>query len=71
MLIGVTDDGSVHGLEGDYATLRKPGKDDRDLFGLHLRQLLINALGESVASTASVQIHMMQNAALLAPDRGL
>lgn len=30
LLIGVADEGSVHGLESDYASLRKPGKDDRD-----------------------------------------
>jgi type I restriction enzyme R subunit len=52
LLIGVADDGSVFGLEGDYATLRKPGKDDRDLFGLHLNQALINAVG--MAATANV-----------------
>lgn len=45
LLIGVADDGSVFGLEPDYATLRKDGKDDRDLFGLHLNQALINAVG--------------------------
>jgi len=57
LLIGVSDDGSVHGLAGDYASLHKPGKDDRDLFLLHLNQLLINALGETAASTVSSQIH--------------
>jgi type I restriction enzyme R subunit len=44
LLIGVADDGSVFGLDSDYATLRKPGKDDRDLFGLHLNQALTNYL---------------------------
>lgn len=57
LLIGVSDDGSVHGLISDYTSLRKPGKDDRDLFLLHLNQLLINALGETAASTVSTQIH--------------
>ena len=45
LLIGVADDGTVHGLASDYASLRKPGKDDRDLFLLHLNQVLVNALG--------------------------
>lgn len=57
LLIGVADDGSVHGLASDYASLHKEGKDDRDLFQLHLSQLLINALGETAASSVSVQLH--------------
>ncbi|HVL02874.1 MAG TPA: RNA-binding domain-containing protein, partial [Acidimicrobiales bacterium] len=57
LLIGVADDGSVHGLAGDYASLRKQGRDDRDRFLLHLNQLLINALGETAASTVSTRIH--------------
>ena len=50
LLIGVTDDGSVFGLEGDYATLRKEGKDDRDVFALHLDQTLINSVGMAAAA---------------------
>ncbi|MDQ3689039.1 MAG: hypothetical protein M3406_03205, partial [Chloroflexota bacterium] len=46
-----------HGLSSDYASLRKEGKDDRDLFLLHLNQLLVNAMGETVASTVSTQLH--------------
>ena len=57
LLIGVADDGSVHGLASDYASLHKDGKDDRDLFQLHLAQVLINALGETAASSVSVQLH--------------
>ncbi len=57
LLIGVADDGSVHGLSSDYASLRKASKDDRDLFLLHLNQLLVNAVGEAVASTVSTQLH--------------
>ena len=56
LLIGVADDGSVFGLESDYATLRKPGKDDRDLFGLHLNQAVINALGEAAAVNVGQEI---------------
>ena len=62
LLIGVADDGTVHGLASDYASLHKPGKDDRDLFLLHLNQLLINALGEAAASTVSAQIHTVDGA---------
>jgi type I restriction enzyme R subunit len=57
LLIGVADDGSVHGLASDYATLHKQGKDNRDLFLLHLNQLLINAMGETAASTTSSQVY--------------
>ena len=53
LLIGVADDGSVFGLESDYATLRKPGKDDRDLFLLHLGQAVSNAVG--MAASANVR----------------
>lgn len=57
LLIGVADDGSVHGLASDYASLRKPGKDDRDQFQLHLNQVLVNAIGEAAASSLSIQLH--------------
>jgi type I restriction enzyme, R subunit len=57
LLIGVADDGSVHGLASDYVSLHKDGKNDRDLFQLHLAQLLINAVGEAVASSVSTQLH--------------
>ncbi|MBA2316508.1 MAG: putative DNA binding domain-containing protein [Euzebyales bacterium] len=57
LLIGVADDGAVHGLASDYASLRKAGKDDRDRFQLHLGQLLINAFGETAAASVSTQIH--------------
>ena len=56
LLIGVADDGSVFGLESDYATLRKSGKDDRDLFGLHLNQALINSVGMAAAANVTQEI---------------
>jgi type I restriction enzyme R subunit len=56
LLIGVADDGSVFGLESDYVTLRKPGKDDRDLFGLHLNQAIINSVGMAAAANVSQEI---------------
>jgi type I restriction enzyme R subunit len=55
-LIGVADDGSVFGLDSDYATLRKPGKDDRDLFGLHLNRALINSVGMAAAANVGQEI---------------
>jgi type I restriction enzyme R subunit len=56
LLIGVADDGSVFGLDSDYATLRKPGKDDRDLFGLHLNQAVINSVGMAAAANVAQEI---------------
>ncbi len=57
LLIGVADDGTVHGLAGDYASLHEPGKDDRDRFLLHLNQRFVNAFGEAAASTIWSQVH--------------
>jgi type I restriction enzyme, R subunit len=56
LLIGVNDDGTVHGLELDYATLRKPGKDDADLFLLHLNQAIANAVGQAGAANVTTEI---------------
>lgn len=56
LLIGVADDGSVFGLESDYASLRKEGKDDRDLFGLHLTQAIVNSVGMAAAANISHEI---------------
>jgi type I restriction enzyme, R subunit len=64
LLIGVADDGTVHGLASDYASLRKAGKDDRDRFGLHLSQLLIDALGPTAASAVTTQLHTVDAADL-------
>lgn len=57
LVIGVGDDGSLVGLEHDYATLRKQGKDDSDLFLLHLNQLIENAVGLAAAANATTTIH--------------
>jgi type I restriction enzyme, R subunit len=45
LLIGVADDGSVAGLEHDYASLHKAGRDDRDMFQLHLVNIAAAAMG--------------------------
>jgi type I restriction enzyme R subunit len=59
LLIGVDDGGVVVGLEADYATLRKPGKDDADLFLLHLNQLIENAVGLAAATNVTTTIHQV------------
>ena len=46
LLIGVADDGSVHGLEADYNTFSKRGQvGDHDLWGQHLQNLIRSRLG--------------------------
>ncbi|MFN2544604.1 MAG: RNA-binding domain-containing protein [Actinomycetota bacterium] len=57
LLIGVSDDGGVAGLDHDYATLRKQGKFDSDLFLLHLNQLIENAAGLAAATNVATTIH--------------
>lgn len=54
LLVGVADDGSIIGLEDDYATLRKK---DRDGFELLLMQLVINALGGDVCTLLHIVFH--------------
>ncbi|MEJ7845993.1 MAG: DEAD/DEAH box helicase family protein [Acidimicrobiales bacterium] len=59
LLLGVADDGTPVGLAGDYATLRKAGRDDRDLFTLHLANILTQALGAAAASQVRVTMHIV------------
>ena len=55
LLVGVSDDGSILGLESDYHSL---GGGDRDKFELHLRNLLNQQFGPALVSTkVSVQFH--------------
>ena len=50
VLVGVADDGTLHGLEDDYATFTKRGeRGDRDLWSAHLTNLL-RRLGDSAAT---------------------
>ncbi len=55
LLIGVADDGTIVGLDGDYGS--SPSIGDRDGFELHLRKLLSNALGESAHAFVTVTFH--------------
>ena len=54
LLIGVADDGTVVGLEADYATLRKK---DRDGFELLLMKLIKDRLGGDVCTILHVVFH--------------
>ncbi len=64
LLIGVDDDHEPVGLEADYLTLRKPGKDDADLFQLALHQAVLNAVGAAAATSVSSQIHTVGGASV-------
>lgn len=48
LLIGVTDDGDILGLQDDYNTLKEANKDH---FELHLRNIVNNAYGKDFATT--------------------
>lgn len=57
LVIGVADDGSIAGLRHDFASLRREGKDDADVFLLHLNQLVENAVGLAAAANVTTTIH--------------
>jgi len=60
LLIGVADDGTVTGLAADYATLATAGREDRDLFTLHLTNVMVASLGPAATAEVSVQIHTVE-----------
>ena len=58
LLVGVADDGSVYGLEDDFATFSKRGeRGDRDLWGQHLENLIRSRLGDAVLSLVATEFH--------------
>ncbi|MCX7620673.1 MAG: ATP-binding protein [Acidimicrobiales bacterium] len=58
LLIGVDNDGSIFGLEADYASFSKRGQlGGRDLFGQHLQNLLVGRLGDAPASLVGWEFH--------------
>jgi type I restriction enzyme R subunit len=57
LLIGVSDDGTVHGLASDYASLHRDGKGDRDVFQLHLADVVTASMGAAAAANISTQMH--------------
>ncbi|HEX8523942.1 MAG TPA: DUF262 domain-containing protein, partial [Tepidisphaeraceae bacterium] len=63
ILIGVSDDGSVCGLNPDYASLGG----DRDAFERHLRALVANSWGDSLAiRMLNLSFHQVEHAELCA-----
>ena len=53
LLLGIDNGGTPVGLESDYASLRKPGKNDRDLFQLHLVNILMAAMGDAAVANVT------------------
>jgi predicted HTH transcriptional regulator len=51
LVIGVSDDGQILGLEADMASLKKPSEDG---LSLHLTEVLNKYLGEVAAAAASI-----------------
>ncbi len=62
LLIGVADDGTACGLAADYASLHRTGKDNRDMFQLHLMNIVTAAMGGAAAAWLSVQFHSIDGA---------
>jgi hypothetical protein len=54
LLIGVSDDGSIFGLQPDYGTFRKPNRDGFELF---LTELLLGAMGKDMATSIRTTFH--------------
>jgi hypothetical protein len=54
LLIGVSDDGSIVGLQLDYGTFRKPNRDGFELF---LTELLLGGLGKDMATSIRTSFH--------------
>lgn len=61
LLIGVADDGSVYGLDADYASFSKRGqRGDHDLFGQHLQNILTSRLGDAASTLVSWEFHALE-----------
>lgn len=56
LLIGVADDGTIHGLDSDYSTRSKKDQDSRDWFHQHLAHHL-NFHGDAAATYVRPQVH--------------
>jgi type I restriction enzyme R subunit len=59
LLIGIHDSGVPVGLELDFAKLHRSGKDDADLFGLHLNNLIVESMGAALAANVGRQMHVI------------
>lgn len=50
LLIGVADNGAIHGLEADYASRSKTTQDPRDWFQQHLANIISASMGDAAAT---------------------
>lgn len=57
LLIGVADDGTIHGLEADYASHSGTDQDPRDRFQQHLANIVSTAMGDAAATNVRPYIH--------------
>lgn len=57
LLIGVTEDGAVHGIESDYASRPDTDQDPRDWFRGHLRSVIADSMGEGAGANVRSHIH--------------
>ena len=57
LLIGVADNGSVHGLDADYASRTTTGQDPRDWFQQHIANIISTAMGDAAATHVRPYIH--------------
>ena len=57
LLIGVADDGSVHGLDADYASRSKTDQHPRDWFQQHLANIVSTAMSDAAATNVRPHIH--------------
>jgi hypothetical protein len=63
LLIGVRDDGSIHGLDDDYQTW-KPDKRNKDSYELWLMNLLLGACGREWAAFIKPDFHDLDGKAI-------
>lgn len=57
LFIGIDDDGQLRGLQEDYATLKKPG---RDGFEQYIMELISNKLGTNFCTLVTVSFYKME-----------
>ena len=53
----MADDGTVHGLDADYASRSKAEQDPRDWFQQHLANIISTAMGDAAATNVRPYIH--------------